>query len=75
MNYDKKLMKKMADNLENYIDIIDRYVIIEGITQETYDHSMKKVKKLIKKLRQGKGDEVFDRERYIEMLESGKLDV
>ena len=75
MQYDKKLMKKMADNLENYLDIIDRYVIIEGITKETYDKSFKKVEKLIKKLRQGKGDEVFDKERYIEMLESGKLDV
>lgn len=75
MNYDKKLMKKMADNLENYLNIINRYVIIEGISKEEYDASVKKVKKLIKKLRKGEGDDVFNKERYIELRESGKLDL
>ena len=75
MEYDKKLMKSMADNLENYLDIIDNYVIIEGITKDEYDDAMKTVKKLIKKLRKGKGDEVFDKERYLELVSSGKLDI
>lgn len=75
MKYDKKLMNDMADNLENYLEIIDNYVIIEGITKEEYDDSVKVVKKLIKKLRKGKGDEVFNKKRYIELLESGKLNV
>lgn len=75
MEYDKKIMSKMADNLENYLEIIDQYVIIEGLTKEEYDIAVKKVKKLIKKLRQGKGDEVFNKERYLELLEAGKLNV
>lgn len=75
MQYDKNIMNKMADNLENYLEIIDQYVIIEGITKEEYDKAVKKINKLIKKLRQGKGDEVFNRERYLELLEAGKLDV
>ena len=75
MEYDKKLMKSMADNLENYLNIIDNYVIIEGITKEEYDDAVKKIKKLIKKLRKGKGDEVFDKERYLELVNSGKLDI
>lgn len=74
MHYDQKLMDKMADNIENYVDIIKNYVIIEGITEEEYKSAKKTVKKLIKKLREGDGDAVFDRERYIEALESGKLD-
>ena len=68
-------MKSMADNLENYLNIIDNYVIIEGITKEEYDDAVKKIKKLIKKLRKGKGDEVFDKERYLELVNSGKLDI
>lgn len=75
MEYDRNIMNKMADNLENYLEIIDQYVIIEGITKEEYDKAVKKINKLIKKLRQGKGDEVFNRERYLELLEAGKLDV
>ena len=74
MKYDETLMKKMADNLEAYLDTIENYVIIEGLSKDEYDKSVKTVKKLIKKLRKNKGDEVFDKERYIELLRSGKLD-
>lgn len=73
MKYNQKLMDKMADNLENYLEIVTNYVIIEGLTKEEYDSSVKTVKKLIKKLRKGKGDEIFDKGRYIELLESGRL--
>lgn len=73
MKYDKKLMERMADDFENYLDIIDSYVIIEGITKEEYDEAVKTVRKLIKKLRKGKGDDVFNKERYLELLKDGKL--
>jgi hypothetical protein len=73
MKYDQAMMTKMAENLENYLDIIDNYVIIEGLSKEDYDQAVKTVKKLIKKLKKGKGDEVFDSERYIDLLESGHL--
>lgn len=73
MKYDQKLMDKMADNLEQYLYIIENYVIIEGLTKEEYDESVKNTKKLIKKLRKGKGDNVFERDRYIEIKESGRL--
>ena len=63
----------MADNLEQYLYIIENYVIIEGLTKEEYDESVKNTKKLIKKLRKGKGDNVFERDRYIEIKESGRL--
>ena len=75
MQYDKKFMDKMADDLEKYIEILDQYVIIDGITQEEYDEAMKTTRKLIKKLRKGEGDKVFNKERYRELLDSGKLDV
>jgi len=68
MQYDKKMMKKMADNFESYLDIVDRYVIIDGLSEEEYETAKKRVKKLIKKLRKGEGDEVFDEERYREFM-------
>lgn len=74
MKYNKKLMKKMADNLENYLQIIDSYVIIQGITKEEYDEAKKRVKKLIKHLRNGDGEKVFDEDRYRDLLASGKID-
>lgn len=73
VKYDQKVLDKMADSLEAYLDIITSYVIIEGITKDEYDESVKTVKKLIKKLRKGKGDEVFDKERYLEALRENRL--
>ena len=74
MVYDKKMMKRMADDLECYLDIIENYLIIDGLSKEEYDKSTKTVKKLIKKLRKGKGDEVFDKERYIELMTNGRFE-
>lgn len=71
--YDQKTMDYIADSLESYLDIITSYVIIEGITEEEYEDAVKTVKKLIKKLRKGKGDDVFDKERYLEVMREGKL--
>ena len=64
MKYDKTLMKEMADDLENYINILDKYVIIEGLSPDDYKEAKKKIKKVIKHLRNGDGDKVFDKERY-----------
>ena len=68
MRYNQDLMNDMADNLENYLSIVDRYIIIEGLSKEEYDDAVKTVKKLIKKLRKGKGDVVFDEERYRDLI-------
>lgn len=70
MKYDKKLMDRMADDLENYLEIVDKYIIIEGLSPEDYKKARKKVKKLIKHLRKGEGDKVFDKERYEAYIEN-----
>ena len=75
MKYSEKLMDDMAYNLKNYLDIIESYKLIEGLSEEEYNDAVKTVRKLIKKLEKHKGDDVFDKERYIELLEAGKLDV
>ncbi len=74
MKYDKTMMKNMADNLERYLEIVKSYMIIQGITEEEYKDAVKTVTKLIKKLRKGEGEKVFDEKRYRELLASGKLD-
>ena len=75
MKYSEKLMDDMAYNLKNYLDIIESFTLIEGLSEEDYNDAVKTVRKLIKKLEKHKGDDVFDKERYIELLEAGKLDV
>ena len=75
MKYSEKLMDDMAYNLKNYLDIIESFTLIEGLSEEEYNDAVQTVRKLIKKLEKHKGDDVFDKERYIELLEAGKLDV
>ena len=64
-------MQKLADNLESYIDLIDRFLIVEGLTEKEYKDAMKTTKKLIKKLRKNNLD-VFNRERFMEIYNNGR---
>lgn len=71
---DRKIMKAMAKNFKEFLDIVDSKLIIEGITQDQYDDARKQIKKLIKELK--KGDEnALDLEKYYQMKESGMLDI
>lgn len=74
MEYDKRIMKGLAKNIKQYIDNLDRYAMIEGLSEEEYKEAMKTTKKLIKKLKKGKGDEVFDKDEYREALNAGLFD-
>lgn len=66
--YNREELSKMADALEQYFDIFDRCIICEHMDEEKYEKNMKIVRKLIKKLREGDGDSVFDLERYDDMM-------
>ena len=71
---DRKIMKAMAKNFKEFLDIVDSKLIIEGITQDQYDDARKQIKKLIKELK--KGDEnALDLEKDYQMKESGMLDI
>ena len=71
---DRKIMNRQADSFEDYLDILDSKLIIEGLTQEQYDESVKMLKELIKKLRKGKSKSL-DVEAFYEMKEAGLLDL
>ena len=66
MKYDKEMMDRMADDFEEYLELVDEYLIIDGLSEEEYNKAKKKVKKLIKHLRKGNGDKVFDKKKYME---------
>lgn len=70
--YDRKLMNKQADHLEDYLNLTDNLCCFEGNADEIAK-AKEIVRKLIKKLRKGEGDKVYDRERYIEEMEAGNL--
>lgn len=65
--YDQKELDTMADTFDAYLDVIKTYVIIDGITKEEYEEALDTLKDLVKKLRKGKGDKVFNQERYFEL--------
>lgn len=67
--YDKEEMNKMADSIENYLYFFDTFIIKEDIDPKEYEEAVKTIKKLIKHLRKGNGDKVFDEKRYLEYLE------
>lgn len=71
--YDVKEMQEMANVFETFLSTVKSYVIIDGITSEQYQEAIKTVEKLIKKLKKGDGDKVFDQERYFELKSQGNL--
>ena len=66
--YPQKMMNEYADTLEAYTDIFDRFIIKDAIKEDDYKWALKTIKKAIKNLRKGNGDEVFDPERYEEIM-------
>ena len=70
--YPQSMMDDYADTLEAYIDIYDRFIIKDGVDEEEYQKALKTIKKAIKNLRKGNGNDVFDPERYEEMVSSGR---
>lgn len=65
----KSNMKLMADAIENYVDVLEEYIIVDGITEEEYKDAIKTVRKLIKKLRDG------DRGVFVDNLEEVVADI
>ena len=58
-SYDK--MEKDADCIEEYLNILERFAIITNLTPE-------KSRKLVRLLREGKGEKVYDKDRYDEYM-------
>ena len=66
--YSYEKMEKDADSIEEYLNILERFAIITNLTPERYKKAVKKCRKLVKLLREGKGEKVYDRERYDEYI-------
>ncbi len=67
--YDQNELNKIADSLEEYVDHFDTFIIRDGLDEDKYKKAVKIIRKAIKNLRAGNGDDVFDTERYREMIE------
>ena len=66
MDYDKHECKKIADQLEEYIDTISTLVIINDKPKKKVKKAIKTVRNAIKDLREGRPDEVFNHDNYVE---------
>lgn len=58
-DYSLKQMREEADSIESYLNIINSFAIIKGLSPKEYKESVKKVKELIKYLREGKYWKVY----------------
>lgn len=61
-------LDKLADSMEEYVNVIERYVIIDGITEDEKKKYIKTIRKAIKKIRKGEYEDVISKKRYHEFL-------
>lgn len=66
MDYNKHECKKIADQLEEYVDTISTLVIINDKPKKKVKKAIKVVREAIKNLREGRPDEVFNHDNYME---------
>lgn len=67
--YDKEISYKIADQLENYLNIEETMVIINDKSTKSIKKAKKVIKQAIKDLRNGREEEVFNDEAYFEFID------
>lgn len=69
----QKALNYIADTLEEYVDLVELCILVDSVNSEEFDKSMKKIRKTIKKLREGKTEGILNPEKvamYRELLEN-----
>lgn len=66
LDYSKEECKKIADQLEEYLDTVSTLVIINDKPKKKVKEARKVVKKAIKNLREGHPEKVFNYDNYME---------
>ena len=61
----KQALNMIADNLEEYLNILSTCIILDISHSKSYDKAVSKVEKAISKLRKGKWEGILDPE-YVE---------
>ena len=72
---ERKFMKFMAKNFKAYLKLIDELIIIDGLSQKDYKKARKKVKKLIKHLKNGDKEKCFDMHAYNNAISEGRINL
>lgn len=62
-------MLRDAENFEGYLEIVEKFAILKNVSPKNYEAAVSEIKKMIRLLREGKGDKVYDKERYEEYME------
>lgn len=67
----KEKLKEMANQIDNFLDFVDKFLFIEGCTKEEYEKCMKHSRKAASRLRKGKHlEKVFDVDKIEECIQS-----
>lgn len=57
-------MLRDAENLEGYLTIMKDFAILKNLSPKKYKEAVKTVEELVSLLREGKGKNVYNQERY-----------
>lgn len=63
-----EFMRKIADDIETYLDYFDTLCICDSLDPKEYEKSYDKIQELIAALRAGAKSKCFDEERYDELV-------
>lgn len=71
--YNEERNKRIADQLDAYVDAVENLLIIDGVNVDEIEEAKKTVRKMTKRLRNGKPEKVFDEDKFEELLEQGLI--
>lgn len=69
----QKALNYIASTLEEYVDLVELCILNDSASSEDFEKSMKKIRKTIKKLREGKTEGILNPEKvaiYRDLLEN-----
>lgn len=67
---DPNILKADYENFKGYLDIIENYSILMDVPPDVYDKAVKTIKEMLKNLKNGRGDKVYNKERFQEYYSS-----
>lgn len=67
----KEKLKEMADQIEEFINTVDKFLFLENVTEKEYKKAMKFARKCVKRLRKGKKlHKIFSKKKLEECIQN-----
>jgi len=67
--YDVNLANEHADILEDYLNTVTQFCVFTNMSRKEYEETIEEWHKIIKNLRKGNYDKVYDKDRYMKYMQ------